>query len=220
MAPGHRPDVLGASSLPRSSVSIIRQRPPATSLRLAMRLLTLSTLLLFFALPALAQDMPMRANDEARSSPNAMVMQTVGTTDVAVLYGRPSVKDRMLFGSTEDALEAYGEVWRSGANEATVFRTTSDLVVEGERLPAGTYALFTIPGEDAWTVIFNNVAEQWGAYDYDESQDALRVEVMPEEGAHTELLTYDFEAVDGDSATMNLRWGTVVVPVELAVASQ
>ncbi|MEM8560144.1 MAG: DUF2911 domain-containing protein [Bacteroidota bacterium] len=184
-----------------------------------MRLLAVLSLLLLVAAPTFAQDMPMRGNDEARVSPNAMVMQTIGTTEVTVTYGRPSVKDRALFGADGEALEAYGKVWRSGANEATVFATSADLMVEGERLPAGTYALFTIPTEGSWTVIFNETADQWGAYNYDEGQDALRVEVTPAELDHVEQLTYSFVNVGSDSADLHLRWGTVAVPVQLAPAN-
>ncbi|MEM8601603.1 MAG: DUF2911 domain-containing protein [Bacteroidota bacterium] len=184
-----------------------------------MRYLALLSLLLLIAAPAFAQDMPMRGSDEARVSPNAMVMQTIGTTDVTVLYGRPSVKDRTLFGPEGEALEAYGKVWRSGANEATVIRTSAPLMVEGEELPAGTYALFTIPNENAWTVIFNKTADQWGAYNYDQNEDQLRVEVTPASLDHVEQLTYSFVNVDGGSADLHLRWGTVAVPVQLSVAN-
>ncbi|MEM6785030.1 MAG: DUF2911 domain-containing protein [Bacteroidota bacterium] len=180
-----------------------------------MRILALFSLLLLIAAPTYAQDMPTRSSEETRVSPNAMIMQTVGTTNVTVLYGRPSVKGRTLFGPEGEALEAYGKVWRSGANEATVIRTSAPLMVEGEELPAGTYALFTIPNEDSWTVIFNRTADQWGAYNYDASQDQLRVEVTPMEVAHTEQLTYSFENVAGDSATLALKWGTVGVPVSM-----
>lgn len=157
-----------------------------------------------------------RANDEARVSPNALTAQTIGTTNVMVAYGRPSVNGRTIWGE----LVPYGEVWRTGANEATALHTSGDLMVEGERLPAGTYSVFTIPQENgAWTVIFNSAAEQWGSFNYDTSQDALRVEVMPETGESVEQMSFWFEDVDDDSATLVLGWGDVMVPVALEAAN-
>jgi hypothetical protein len=85
-------------------------------------------------------------------------------------------------------LEKYGKVWRAGANEATVFTTSKDITVEGKKLPAGTYGFFAIPTETNWTVIFNKVAKQWGAYKYDQAQDALRVTVTPVKTAMNERL--------------------------------
>jgi hypothetical protein len=166
--------------------------------------------LLFVATPAYAQQ---RANDEARPSPNATVSQTVGTTEVTITYGRPGVKGRQIFGE----LEPYGKVWRAGANEATTFSISTDISVEGKPLPAGTYGLFMIPGEQEWTVIFNKVPNQWGAFRYDEAQDALRVTVKPEAAPHSELLTYSFDEVSPDAATASLRWAEVRVPFRLTV---
>ncbi len=160
-------------------------------------------------------DMPARATDEARVSPNALLGQTIGTTNVFISYGRPSVRDRVVFGE----LVPYGEVWRTGANEATVIHVAGDVTVEGQRLPAGTYGLFTIPGEETWTVIFNGGSEQWGSFNYDESQDVLRVEVAPEAGAKTELMTFGFENVTETSADLVLSWDEVRVPVTIEVGS-
>lgn len=162
-----------------------------------------------------ASDAPMlppRAN-EARPSPNARVSQDIGTATVTVTYGRPAVKGREVFGG----LEEYGAVWRAGANEATVFAVTDDVTIEGQPLPAGVYGFFAIPNEDEWTLIFNNQAAQWGAFDYDESQDALRVTVQPEEGPQQEWLQYSFEDLTGTSARAVLHWDTVRVPFTIAV---
>ncbi|MEL6615509.1 MAG: DUF2911 domain-containing protein, partial [Bacteroidota bacterium] len=129
---------------------------------------------LVFALPTAAQDMdhsggdhnasehhampPMRGNNAPRASPNAGVMYTIGTTTVMVHYGRPSTRDRVIFGLGDDALVPYGQVWRTGANEATTITTSGPIMIGDGELPAGTYALFTIPGETEWTVIFNTEA--------------------------------------------------------------
>ena len=164
------------------------------------------------ALQAAPPSIPMRAN-EARSSPNASVTQSIGTTTVTITYGRPGVKGRQVFGD----LEAYGAVWRTGANEATVFSVTDDVTINGEALPAGVYSFFAIPTEGDWTLIFNKQAEQWGAFDYDESQDALRVTVTPEEGPQNEWLAYYFGDLAGSSATAYLHWDTVRVPFTIGV---
>jgi Protein of unknown function (DUF2911). len=160
--------------------------------------------------PAAAQE---RGNDEARVSPNAAVSQTIGTTEVRITYGRPQVKGREIFGG----LVSYDEVWRTGANEATTFSVSSDVTVQGEPLSAGTYSLYTIPGPEAWTIIFNNVADQWGT-NYDDSEDALRVEVTPESASAREMMTFLFEEVTAEQGTCVLHWAETRVPFEIQVA--
>lgn len=110
-----------------------------------------------------------------RPSPPAVATATVGTATVTVDYSAPSVKGRTIWGD----LVPYGEVWRTGANEATTFTVDKNVTVNGQALPAGKYGLFTIPAEGDWTVIFNSVADQWGAYEYDASKDVLRVSASP-----------------------------------------
>mgnify|MGYP006283973161 CR=1 FL=1 len=148
-----------------------------------------------------------------RVSPNATVSQTVGVTDVRITYGRPSVNGRTIFGD----LVPYGEPWRTGANEATTFSVSSPVQIEGESLEAGTYGLFTVPGRDAWTLILNDVANQWGAYEYDSSDDVLRVQVTPESADAQEMLTFTFESVTDTSATAVLHWADTRVPFDIAV---
>ena len=163
-------------------------------------------------------DIPMRSVEEAHVSPNAGVMTTVGTTNVHVHYGRPSLRDRGYFAAGSPLAPA-GEVWRTGANEAPTFTTTADLMVEGETLPAGTYGLFTIPGDDEWTIIFSSNARQWGSFRYSDAEDVLRVTVEPMTSAPMqEQFEIRFEDVDEAEATMVLHWGTVGVPVGIAEA--
>ena len=167
---------------------------------------------------AALSDIPMRSVEEARVSPNAGVMTTVGTTNVTVQYGRPSLKGRTYF-EAGAALAPSGEVWRTGANEAPTFTTSADLMVEGEMLPAGTYGLFTIPGDDEWTVIFSSNARQWGSFRYSDAEDVLRVAVEPMTGAPMqEQFEIRFQDVDAEEATMVLHWGTTGVPVVMAEA--
>jgi len=202
-----------------------------------MRPLLITVLLAFFAVPMacaqddmdMADDMdhsemagtmdmpPMRATDEARPSPNAGVMVTIGTTNVMVHYGRPSINGRTYFAAGATLAPA-GQVWRTGANEAPTILFSKDVVFGGEEVPAGTYALFAIPG-DTWTVILNDTAEQWGAFNYDESADRVRVTATPVPDAPMEeQFEIRFEDVTASSATMVLHWGTVSVPVEIAEA--
>lgn len=182
----------------------------ATLARLLSAGLSLLLLTLVTAAPATAQE---RANEEPRVSPNAAVSQTIGTTVVRITYGRPQVKGREIYGG----LVPYDEVWRTGANEATTFSVSSDVTIEGEPLSEGTYSLYTIPGQDSWTLIFNNVANQWGT-EYDEGEDALRVEVTPESAPHREMQTFLFENVTDTEGTCVLHWAEVRVPFEIQVA--
>ena len=155
------------------------------------------------ALPALAE----RGDDADRVSKNGRTEMTVGDVSVVVEYGRPSVRGREIWGG----LVPFDQVWRTGADEATTFESSGDLLVQGETLPAGRYGLFTIPGETEWTVVFNSVADQWGAYDYDASKDVLRVTASPDGAEKTEAL--EFVA---DGSRLVLRWDTLALPIELS----
>lgn len=168
--------------------------------------------LLSFPSTATAQE---RANEKPRVSPNATVSQTIGTTTVRLTYGRPSVNDREIFGG----LVPYSKVWRTGANEATTIAFSNDVKVEGEPLEEGVYALFTIPGENEWTIIFNDIAKQWGAFDYDSSKDVLRVKVKPEKAYKVEQLMFYFTDVTKESAECVIHWDTVRVPFTISPTS-
>lgn len=162
---------------------------------------------------AMADTETMSEEDEKakRPSPPRQASGTVGTAGIVIDYGSPSVKGREIWGG----LIPYGEVWRTGANEATTFEVTEDVLIEGQPLPAGKYALFTIPGEDSWTVIFNRVHEQWGAGNYDPAEDALRVEVTPQPlGEPVEAMEITLE--DGQFV---LRWANLAVPVQVGSPS-
>jgi hypothetical protein len=137
-----------------------------------------------------------------RVSQHAVVTQTIGLTDVTITYSRPGVKGRTIWGD----LVPYDKVWRTGANEATEIAFSRDVTIEGKPLPAGTYSLHTIPGKTSWTVIFNKKAEQWGSYEYDAAQDALRVQVTPTSGPNVEWMQFSFPDVANDSAKCELAW--------------
>lgn len=148
-----------------------------------------------------------RADDADRASKNGKTETQIDGVDIVIEYGRPNAKGREVWGK----LVPYGEVWRTGANEATTISFSGPVAVEGEVLDAGTYSLFTIPNEDEWVIIFNKTAEQWGAFNYDSEQDALRVTVTPESGEHVESM--DFVA---EESTIKLRWLETVVPFTIA----
>lgn len=109
-----------------------------------------------------------------KASPAASVTQKVEGATISIHYSQPSVKGRVIGENLEPMA---GKVWRTGANEATVFETDKDLKVEDKALPAGKYALFTLVDGDKWTIIFNKTWKQWGAFKYSEAEDALRVTV-------------------------------------------
>lgn len=153
-----------------------------------------------------------RGNEEPRVSPNASVSQTIGTTIVSISYSRPSVNDRDIFGGS---LVPFDEVWRTGANESTTITFSDDVTVEGQELAAGTYSLYTIPGEDQWTIIFNEKIS-WGTQ-YDKSQDVLQVDVAPMQADMMEQMIFYFTDVTQTSGTVVLRWDDVKVPFTISV---
>lgn len=147
-------------------------------------------------------------------SPKAKVMQTVGLTDIAVVYHRPSVKDREIWGH----LVPYDQVWRAGANENTVIYFSDDVEVEGHGLSAGKYGLHMIPGEESWTVIFSRNHTAWGSFSYDPKDDALRVQVQPRKAAqHHEMLAFNFDDVTSEEVTCVLSWEKLSIPFGIKV---
>lgn len=144
-------------------------------------------------------------------SPAATAYQKVGLTDVTVKYYRPGVKGREIWGE----LVPYGKIWRTGANNATTIEFSTDVKLEGIDVKAGRYALFTIPGEKEWKLILNSNADQWGAYDYDESLNVLTVSLKPEESSFQEKLFFNFEFNSSNSSTIALKWAKLKVPFKI-----
>ena len=150
-----------------------------------------------------------RGDDTERLSKNGRTQGVVDGVEITVEYGRPSVKDRAIWGG----LVPYDRVWRTGADEATTLTLGTDALIEGQALAAGVYSLFTIPGEEEWTVIFNRVPEQWGAFNYDETKDALRVTVDPHAADFAESLEFQIEGSD-----VVLKWAELAVPFQISAA--
>ncbi len=147
------------------------------------------------------------------ASPGAEVAQTVGLTNIRITYHRPAVNERTIWGG----LVPWGQVWRTGANENTLISFSHDVKVEGQALPAGTYGLHTLPGEEEWQIIFSHDNTAWGSFSYDQSRDALRVTVQPQEGEHQERMLFTFDQPDNDSVTVALRWEKLRVPFRVEV---
>lgn len=167
--------------------------------------LMIVVLVMALTLPAIAQ----RGDDANRKSKNGKVEGTIDGVKVTVEYGRPKVNARKILGG----LVPFDKVWRTGANEATNITFSKDVAVEGKKVPAGTYALFTIPMKDKWTVLINKVAKQWGSSKYDKANDVAGVDVKPGKGALVEEMTFK---IDGNNVV--LLWDTFTVAFGVAAA--
>jgi len=154
--------------------------------------------------PLFAEEKEMRM---PQPSPAAGVTQTIGTNDIAIAYHRPGVKGRKIWGE----LVPNKEVWRTGANEATTISFSEDVVIEGQNVPAGTYALLTIPDAAEWTVILNKDSKQWGAYSYKQTEDAARFKVKPAAGPMEERMSFRIADPTMDSAKVVFTWEKVEV---------
>lgn len=143
------------------------------------------------------------------------ITQDFGLGKITLIYSRPNVKDRKIFGG----MEPMDKVWRTGANAATRIKFTDDVKIEGKDLPAGEYGLFSIPGKSEWTIIFNKTANQWGAYEYKESDDVLRVKVKTTAlKDKVETLTMQFANVTETSAQLNLMWEKSAFSVNISTS--
>ena len=133
-----------------------------------------------------------------RASPPAIVSQTLGSgAQISIDYSRPSIKGRSM-----NELVPAGKVWRTGANEATVFETSKDVSIEGQKLLAGKYSIYSIPGKKEWTIIFNKTWKQWGTV-YKESEDALRIGVKPGKSKQfAEMMTFEI----AKNGKVSLMW--------------
>lgn len=173
-----------------------------------------------------------------RPSQKASVMQRIGVTDVTITYSRPGVKGRQIWGDPLPEQKAEGEatldnqnerpkgapivpwghMWRTGANEATQFVVTDDVLINGQKLAAGSYSLHTIPNKNEWTIVFNGTANQWGSFNYDPAKDTLRVKAKPESlPTSQEWLAFTIDPVTEDSAQVNIRWEKISVPFTVKV---
>jgi hypothetical protein len=141
------------------------------------------------------------------ASPKAEASGTIGSAKVKIVYSQPSARGRKIMGG----LVPYGEVWRTGANEATTIELSAPVKVEGKDLAAGTYSFFTIPGETEWTIIFNKDVKQWGHFSYKQADDVLRVTVKPTKlsaAVETFVITVGSDQIE-------LKWENTAVPIKI-----
>ncbi|HET7506376.1 MAG TPA: DUF2911 domain-containing protein [Kofleriaceae bacterium] len=171
---------------------------------------TLATLLLLASATANAQ-VALKLPEQ---SPAATVSQTVGLTEITVVYHRPAVNGRPIWGK----LVPYGETWRAGANENTTIAFSSDVKIGGKPLKAGTYGLHMLPTAKDWTIMFSTATASWGSFTYDQKEDALRVTVTPKTVAGSEeRLLYKFDDPGETRTTLVLAWEKLEVPIAIEV---
>lgn len=151
-------------------------------------------------------DLPLR-------SQAAEVTQRIGVTDITIKYSRPLINNRKIW----DGLVPYGKVWRTGANTNTTITFSDPVIIEGKPLDRGSYGLHTIPNADEWTVIFSKNSTSWGSFTYNQTEDALRISVKPKPTEMHNALTFEFDELQPDSATVKLKWEKIEVPFKITV---
>jgi hypothetical protein len=163
-----------------------------------------------FVTATFAQQMNMPA-----PSPSSTVEQEFGLSTITIDYSRPGVKGRTVFGD----LVPYGKVWRTGANASTKIEFSSDVKVEGKDVPAGKYAIYTIPNETEWTImLYKDLRLGGNVAAYDESQELVRFNVTPVKmGMSVESFTIDMNDLRDDSATIGIIWSDVYVPIKVTI---
>jgi tetratricopeptide (TPR) repeat protein len=147
------------------------------------------------------------------ASQHATVMQQVGLTDIKIDYHRPGVKERQIWG----VLVPYNTVWRAGANENTTISFSKDVIIAGQKVPAGVYGLHMIPTETDWTIIFNRDYRAWGSFFYVEANDLMRFKVKPQSTDFQEWLMYSFDEVTPNSTTASLNWDKLKIPFKIEI---
>jgi hypothetical protein len=158
-----------------------------------------------------AASLGLAAQQEQRKSPHESTSITLNGNEITITYGRPSLRGRKAVGGS---LAPFGKVWRTGADEATKLTTNADLTIGDLKAPKGTYALFTIPEKDHWTLIVNKTADQWGAFSYDSSKDLGRTQMkVTELSSPVEEFTISLKPASGSTATLTMAWENTEVSV-------
>ncbi len=159
-------------------------------------------------------DHSAHAGTSNAKSPRTAAMANIGSNHVHIDYSAPSVRGRQIFGG----LVAFDEVWVTGAHSATSIAFNEDLIIEGQKVPKGKYALFTIPGENSWTVILNKNYEQHLADDYDEADDVLRIKIetfTPE--VQAEQLKFEVISKTSNSGVLRFSWDQTAFELDIEV---
>ena len=144
-------------------------------------------------------------------SPWAQVSQKFGLAQTTLTYSRPAMKGRKIFGG----LVPYGEMWRTGANKATELKIEGTVMINNQKIEAGAYSLFTIPGATEWTIIINKNTELWGTGGYKQEEDVVRFTVTPTTTSSTESFTMSFANVKDNSVALEMYWETTKVSFEI-----
>ena len=152
-------------------------------------------------------EMPMTDTSQAKAkSPLTAAMANVGDNHVHISYSAPSVRGRLIFGG----LVAFGEVWATGAHNATNINFDKDVIIEGKNIKAGKYALFTMPGQDKWTIIINRNWDQHLADEYDPKDDVIRWQVTPTKlTENVEQLTFEVKAINENEGQITFKWSDI-----------
>ena len=149
-------------------------------------------------------------------SPSQTLTQDFGLGKIEIVYSRPSLKGRSVFGAGS-LLAPIGDVWRTGANGATKLTFSDPVTIGNKTIPAGSYGLFTIPGSSEWTIIINSNSKGWGSFDYKEAEDVVRYKVTPETtGSITETFTIGVDAITAQTAIIYLKWGKTKVNIPIS----
>ena len=156
---------------------------------------------------------PNLVKDTSKKSIKSMAFAIVNGDSVKINYHSPGVRKRIIWGG----LVPYDEVWVTGAHDATTLEMPKAFVVNGKEIPAGKYALFTIPGKNEWTIIINKHWQQHLATEYDEKEDVVRIKVKPKKNRHTERLQYFIEATEGNNEKITVAWEKLKIEFELKI---
>jgi Protein of unknown function (DUF2911) len=153
---------------------------------------------------------------QQRKSPHEQASTTIAGKKITIDYGRPYARGRKIIGG----LVPYGQVWRTGADEATVLTTDTDLDINGLKVPKGSYSLFTLPSDSGWKLIVNKTAKQWGAFKYQESDDLGRVDMNVSKSPQpVEQFTISFEPAGSNKVVLKMAWENTVASVPITAAS-
>ncbi|MCE6991574.1 DUF2911 domain-containing protein [Dyadobacter sp. CY323] len=174
-----------------------------------------NVLMIYFACLLATQTIAQRTPS---LSPGATVIQTIGITDFKIVYSRPSIKGRKIF-SDSSALAPYNQLWRTGANSPTTLEASTEFMFGDRKVPAGKYALLSIPSGAAWTVILNKKFEQ-GTDGYNEADNAATLKVTPTSNKYNEAFKIEIDPVTDSTGYLNLSWSSVNVPIPLSVHTE
>lgn len=168
---------------------------------------------LVIPLTIISQEFHERGVTRVPISPYTEITQRIGLTDITIAYYSPRAMGRKIFG----AVVPYGKIWRAGANENTTITLTSRAKIAGKEILPGTYGMHIIPKEDSWTIIFSTNHTSWGSFFYDESEDQIRIDVIPEDIVFIENLKFEFENVNQYDVNLTLKWGDKMISIPIQI---